>query len=68
MTSTILLGMVKEIWMLMVHGKLDSIFTQCDVGGICLQTLLVKDLCNFPILKLLSTSSYYDVFLGESRN
>jgi hypothetical protein len=32
MTSTIFLGMGKEIWMLMVHGKLDSTFPQYDVG------------------------------------
>jgi len=53
MTSGILLGMVKEIWMLMVHGKLDSIFTQCDVGSICLQTLLVKISMQFSNFKII---------------
>jgi hypothetical protein len=53
MTSRILLGMVKEIWMLMVHGKLDSIFTQCDVGSICLQTLLVKISMQFSNFKII---------------
>lgn len=53
MTSTILLGMVKEIWMLMVHCKLVSIFTQYDVGSICLQTLLVKRSMQFSNLKII---------------
>jgi hypothetical protein len=53
MTSTILLGMVKEIWMLMVHGKLDSLFTQCNVGSICLQTLIVKRSMQFSNFKII---------------